>query len=108
MCMLLILVSNPSPRRPRQQYRAHSACDCGGQYRSRVRRPIHRLCLLQTVYQAGRVEGLLRLDVPTVNLGYDQIHAGGAGIDQGEGTSIAQGQATQPVFMVYVGIRYLL
>ncbi|CAM9661293.1 unnamed protein product, partial [Sphacelaria rigidula] len=24
----------------------------------------------QTVYQAGRVEGVLRLDVPPVNLGY--------------------------------------
>ncbi|CAM9149740.1 unnamed protein product, partial [Hapterophycus canaliculatus] len=44
----------------------------------------------QTVYQAGRVEGLLRLDVPAVNLGYDQIHAGGAGIDEGEVASIVQ------------------
>lgn len=45
----------------------------------------------QTVYQAGRVEGVLRLDVPMVNLGYDQIHAGGAGIDPGDVASIVQG-----------------
>lgn len=35
---------------------------------------------------------MLRLCVPTVNLGYDQIHAGGAGIDPVEGASIMQGQ----------------
>lgn len=45
----------------------------------------------QTVYQAGRVEGVLRLDVPAVNLGYDQIHAGGAGIDPGNVASSLQG-----------------
>lgn len=36
---------------------------------------------------------MLRLCVPTVNLGYDQIHAGGAGIDPVEGASVLQGQA---------------
>ncbi|CAM9781135.1 unnamed protein product, partial [Laminaria digitata] len=46
----------------------------------------------QTVYRAGRVEGMLRLDIPPVNLGYDQILAGGAGIDPGEGTAIAGGE----------------
>lgn len=47
--------------------------------------------LFQTVYRAGRVEGVLRLDVPPVNLGYDQIHAGGAGIDTTEGAFSTQG-----------------
>ncbi len=51
------------------------------------------LYLRQTVYQAGRVEGVLRLDVPAVNLGYDQIHAGGAGIDPGDVASVAQGRS---------------
>lgn len=37
------------------------------------------------------MEGVLRLDVP-VNLGYDQIHAGGAGIDPVDVASVVQGQ----------------
>lgn len=37
---------------------------------------------LQTVYRAGRVEGSLRLDVPLINLGYDQIHG-----NAGDGTT---------------------
>lgn len=45
------------------------------------------------MYKAGRVEGVLRLDVPAVNLGYDQIHAGGAGIDPGDVASVAQGRS---------------
>lgn len=62
-------------------------------------RPTCRLLFTQTVYQAGRVEGMLRLCVPTVNLGYDQIHAGGAGIDPVEGPSIMQGQTITAVKM---------
>ncbi|CAM9591141.1 unnamed protein product, partial [Pylaiella littoralis] len=49
----------------------------------------------QTVYQAGRVEGVLRLDVP-VNLGYDQIHAGGAGIDPVDVASVVQEEEGPP------------
>lgn len=49
----------------------------------------------QTVYQAGRVEGVFRLEVPVVNLGYDQIHAGGAGIDPGDVASTVQGPEKQ-------------
>lgn len=48
---------------------------------------------MQTVYRAGRVEGVLRLDVPTVNLGYDQIQSGGAGIDPTEEGSVTEGEA---------------
>lgn len=47
----------------------------------------------QTVYRAGRVEGMLRLDIPPVNLGYDQVLAGGGGIDPGDATAIAGGEA---------------
>eukprot|EP00903_Cladosiphon_okamuranus_P014903 g13800.t1 len=50
----------------------------------------------QTVYRAGRVEGVLRLDVPAVNLGYDQIHAGGVGIDPGDATSAVQEEEGPP------------
>lgn len=46
----------------------------------------------QTVYRAGRVEGMLRLHVPPVNLGYDQVHAGGAGVDAGNVESTVGGE----------------
>lgn len=38
----------------------------------------------QTVYQAGRVEGVLRMDVPPVRLGYDEACIGASGVDMGE------------------------
>lgn len=46
------------------------------------------------------MEGVLRLDVPAVNLGYDRIHAGGAGINPGDVASIVQGQEKS-------GLRFL-
>lgn len=49
----------------------------------------------QTVYQAGRVEGVLRLEVPPVNLGYEQVHAGAAVGDSGEVASTAGGEANR-------------
>ncbi|CAM9133752.1 unnamed protein product [Ectocarpus sp. 12 AP-2014] len=69
-----------------------------------VTRPVCRLLFTQTVYQAGRVEGMLRLCVPTVNLGYDQIHAGGAGIDPVEGASIMQDEEISPGKKEEVGV----
>lgn len=47
---------------------------------------------LQTVYHAGRVEGVLRLAVPSVNLGYDQVHAGSAGNDPVDMASNQRGE----------------
>ncbi|CAM9501087.1 unnamed protein product [Ectocarpus fasciculatus] len=69
-----------------------------------VTRSICRLLFSQTVYQAGRVEGMLRLCVPTVNLGYDQIHAGGAGIDPVEGASVLQDEEESPGEKEEVGV----
>lgn len=65
--------------------------------------PAPAFVLRQTVYQAGRVEGVLPLDVPVVNLGYDQIHAGGAGIDPGDVASIAQGRSGEVGFTPLLG-----
>lgn len=46
----------------------------------------------QTVYQAGRVEGVLRLSVPPVNLGYDEAYMGGSKPGIGEAESTLMGR----------------
>lgn len=46
----------------------------------------------QTVYQAGRVEGVLRLSVPPVNLGYDEAYMGGSKPGMGEAESTFMGR----------------
>lgn len=51
----------------------------------------------QTVYQAGRMEGVLRLDVPPVNLGYDEVIAGAPGTDMGKLDPAAAGEKTLSV-----------
>ena len=57
-----------------------------------VRYPFNMTFSTQTVYRAGRVEGVLRLNVPPVNLGYDRIHAGEGAKETGDAVSIGEGE----------------